>query len=71
AAILCLIYNIGAGNFKASTLLTKLNSNAPLAEIEKEWLKWVHVKKKVVQGLVNRRKKEFELFSKDYINYAK
>ncbi|MCL2567319.1 MAG: lysozyme [Alphaproteobacteria bacterium] len=66
AAILCLMYNIGVNAFKNSTLLKKINANAELAEIEAQFMAWVYVNKKSVAGLINRRKKEFELFSLKY-----
>jgi lysozyme len=55
------IYNIGAANFKTSTLLKKLN----LGDIDgasEEFLKWDKVAGVTSQGLLNRRTKEKELF---------
>jgi lysozyme len=62
AAILSLVYNIGIGNFKKSTLLKLLNAG----DIEKasaEFDKWNKAGGKVIKGLVNRRAKERELFN--------
>ncbi|MDR2008428.1 MAG: lysozyme [Alphaproteobacteria bacterium] len=63
AALLCLMYNIGEGAFKSSTLLKKVNLQSPLNEIEIEFNKWIYVAKKPIQGLISRRKKEFKLFA--------
>lgn len=62
-ALGCLIYNIGIGNFKTSTLLKKINSSAPISEIEKWWLVWNKAKGKVLNGLVRRRQAEFALYN--------
>lgn len=67
AALTSFVYNLGVGAFKNSTLLKKIN----LSEFDKaadEFMKWVYVtdpetKNKIkLQGLVNRRKDERELF---------
>jgi lysozyme len=62
SALLSLVYNIGVGAFAQSTLLKKINAKAGLPEIEKEFLKWKHVNKKIVAGLLNRRIAEFKLY---------
>jgi len=61
-ALLSFVYNIGTPRFKCSTLLRKLNANAPRAEVAKEFMRWVYVNKQKVQGLVNRRLTEKALF---------
>lgn len=60
-ALCMFIYNIGATNFNTSTALKRLNSGdyAGCAEAMTWWNK---VKGKKVQGLVNRREAEKELF---------
>lgn len=50
-------YNVGEGAFARSTLLKKLNSGDRLGAC-KELLKWVYAGKKVLPGLVARRKAE-------------
>ncbi len=61
-ALCSFIYNVGATNFKNSTLLKKINSSSSIDEIEVEFLKWVKVKGITVAGLVNRRKAEVVVF---------
>ena len=66
-AIVSLTYNIGIGGFKRSSVYSamKINPNDP--KIEEYWLRWNKVTKdgvKVVsKGLMNRRKKEYQLYS--------
>lgn len=62
-ALVCFTYNIGTGNFKASTLLKKLNAG-DFAGAGKELLKWHFVKKIFSRGLANRREAEYALFNK-------
>lgn len=61
-AILCFVYNVGAGNFKTSTLLKKVNINPADTSIKDEFLKWNKANGKTLQGLTNRRTKEAELY---------
>jgi len=61
-ALLSFVYNIGTTRFKSSTLLRKLNANAPRAEVAKEFMRWVYAGGKVVKGLQNRRATEQALF---------
>lgn len=56
------IYNVGIGNFSASTLLKKINLNRFDPSIQNEFMKWVHADGKVSNGLVNRRIKEGNLY---------
>lgn len=62
-ALVSLSYNIGSGAFKGSTLLKKLNQGDYKGAAD-AFLSWVNAGGKKVQGLVNRRKKERELFLK-------
>ncbi len=61
AAILSLIFNIGIGAFRTSTLRKKINAKDE-AGIKEEFLKWNKAGGKVVQGLVNRRADELHIF---------
>jgi len=63
-ALVDFAYNCGTGNLKSSTLLRKVNANPNDATIKDEFLKWVRANGKVMQGLVNRRKAEVELYFK-------
>ena len=60
-ALASLIYNIGAGAFENSTLLKKLNSGDYKGASD-EFDKWVYQNGKKLKGLINRRKREKELF---------
>lgn len=60
-ALVSLAYNIGVGAFGKSTLLKKLNSGDIFSAAD-QFLVWNKAGGKVLQGLVNRRKKERELF---------
>ena len=62
AALLSLVYNIGVGAFRASTLLKHLKAGKPKPEIEKQWLRWVFAAGKKLKGLVKRRKAEWDWY---------
>lgn len=60
-AVFSLVYNIGIGNFRKSTLLKLLNND----EIEKaadQFLVWDTAAGKTIEGLSRRRRAERELF---------
>lgn len=61
-AVVSLAYNIGLGNFQKSTLLKKLNKKPNDKTIKDEFLKWVNAGGRKLQGLVNRRKKESDVY---------
>lgn len=67
-ALVSFCYNIGTQAFKTSTLLKKVNVNPADKTIANEFMKWVKGtvkgKKVTIAGLVNRRKKEVELYYK-------
>lgn len=62
-ALVSLSYNIGSSAFKNSTSLKKLNSGDYKGAAE-QFLVWNKVNSKKVQGLVNRREAERNLFLK-------
>jgi len=62
AALISFAYNLGTYAFKGSTLRLKVNSNPHDPTIRNEFEKWVHANGKRVQGLVNRRKMEADLY---------
>jgi lysozyme len=64
AALLSFIYNVGAGAFRKSTLVKKINANAPIEEIKAEFMRWNHIDKVVSKGLTKRREKEAELYGR-------
>jgi lysozyme len=63
------VYNVGAGNFRSSTLLRKLNAgdtNGAAAEFDR----WTYANGKQLPGLVRRRAAEKALFLKPDIATA-
>lgn len=58
-AYLSLAYNIGSGAFCSSTLVRELNQGR-YEEACKQILRWNRAGGRVVQGLVNRRKAEYQ-----------
>lgn len=60
-ALLSLVYNIGMGNFRTSTLLRELNAGHVLHASE-QFSHWIYVKKQPNRGLMKRREKEREVF---------
>lgn len=67
-ALVSFCYNIGTQAFKNSTLLKKVNANPNDKLIENEFMKWVKGtvkgKKVTINGLINRRKQEVQLYFK-------
>lgn len=61
SALTSLVYNVGEGAFKNSTLLKKLNAG-DIAGAAAEFDRWVYDNGKRVMGLVNRRGIEKRLF---------
>jgi len=63
-ALTSLVYNIGFGAFKRSTLLRLLNAGAAKEEVAKQFLRWNRAGGKEIKGLTNRRQAEYNLFIK-------
>ena len=63
-ALVSFVYNVGAANFKKSTLLKKINVNK-LIEASDEFLKWNKAGGKTLAGLTRRREAEKNLFLMD------
>jgi GH24 family phage-related lysozyme (muramidase) len=61
-ALVCLCYNIGAGNFLKSTLVKMLKAGDDKAEISQQFLRWDKAGGKPLAGLTRRRNAEAELF---------
>ena len=62
-ALVSLAYNIGVSAFTSSTLVKRLNDGNYKAAAD-QFLVWVNAGGKRMQGLVNRRNKEREVFLK-------
>ena len=63
-ALVSFCYNVGANALKNSTLLKIVNTNINSEQIKEQFLKWVKANGKTIQGLVNRRNAESELYYK-------
>lgn len=61
-ALVSFAYNLGLKSLQGSTLLKKVNRNTNDKTIKDEFLKWVNAGGKKLQGLVNRRTKEAEVY---------
>jgi lysozyme len=63
-ALVSFSFNVGVGAFKNSTLLKRLNAGG-YAEVPNQLGRWVHSGGRVVQGLINRREHEIQLWYGD------
>lgn len=61
SALISLVYNIGMGNFRFSTMLKKIN-DSDFEGAAKEFERWKWDNGKVINGLIRRRIAEKELF---------
>ena len=64
-AIVSFVFNVGIGNFKASTLLAKIRITPDDNSIMDEFLRWVYANGKVMRGLQKRRLTEMKLYFSD------
>ena len=60
-ALLSLVYNIGVGNFRTSTLLRELNAGR-IKHASEQFSHWIYVKKQPNKGLMKRREQERAVF---------
>lgn len=58
-ALTSFAYNLGVGTYKKSTLCLHVNNNCV---VESDFTSYDHVGTKEIQGLLNRRKAEYQLF---------
>ncbi|MDR0619192.1 MAG: lysozyme [Bacteroidales bacterium] len=61
-AVCSFCYNLGIANFKSSTLYKRIQKDPNDATIRDEFMKWVNAGGKKIQGLVNRRKAEVDVY---------
>jgi lysozyme len=61
-ALIILAFNIGTTGFRNSTVVARINAKAPEADIREAWGRWKMAGGQVVQGLINRRNREMELY---------
>lgn len=67
-ALVILAFNIGASNFSSSSVLKLVNdhsSKTPYSSLEKAWMAWNKARGKFNKGLENRRKAEWNIYSKN------
>lgn len=62
-AICDFIFNLGQGKFSRSTLLAKIQANAPTEDIQDEFRRWVYAAGKKLSGLVKRREWEAQRYT--------
>lgn len=60
-ALISFTYNLGEGNFSASTLLKRVNAERH-KEVPPQFLRWNHAGGRVVRGLTLRREAESEMY---------
>lgn len=67
-ALVILAFNIGESAFSSSSVLKLVNdpsSKTPFSSLENAWLAWNKYKGKFMKGLENRRKAEWNIYSKN------
>ena len=64
-ALVSLIYNIGRGNFRDSTIRKKIIANPNDLSIAPEFLRWVKAGGRQLIGLLRRRTEEMTLYFRD------
>lgn len=63
AALISFVYNVGGQAFRDSTLLRLLNEGQ-YSEVPAQLRRWKFSKGKIIQGLINRREAEIDLWNK-------
>lgn len=61
-ALVSFAFNVGEGAFSKSALVNKINSSAPIREIEAQFRRWIYGGGKVLQVLQGRREREIKLY---------
>ena len=68
-ALIIFSFNVGVNAFAKSTLLKEIKKNrSNLREIEKQFNRWIYSGDKVLQGLMIRRLKEYQLYEKGILS---
>lgn len=68
-ALIIFTFNVGIGNFSRSTLLKEIKKGRNnLKEIEKQFNRWIYSNNKVLQGLIIRRLKEYQLYEQGILS---
>jgi type VI secretion system secreted protein VgrG len=67
-ALVSLAYNIGAKNFANSTVVKYINNpdfhSSVYLNLESAWKAWNRSRGKVLNGLINRRKNEWDMYNR-------
>jgi lysozyme len=61
-ALVSFVFNVGAGNFRRSTLLRLLKDRQPKEVVANQFHRWIYGGGKALPGLVRRRQDEYTLF---------
>ena len=61
-ALVSFVFNVGAGNFRSSTLLKRLKASPNDPDIANQFKRWVYGGGKVLPGLARRRNEESKLY---------
>jgi lysozyme len=61
-ALVSFVFNVGAGNFRSSTLLRRVKLNPNDNDIENQFKRWVYANGRVLPGLIKRRNDETKLY---------
>ena len=64
SALCCLVYNIGAGAFRRSKTLLDIREGN-MDDVPTQWKGFCHANGQVVQGLLNRREDELNLWGQE------
>jgi len=67
AALISLVFNIGSGNFQASTIRSRLNQGDYAGAANSFWM-WRRANGKILPGLVRRREAEKNMFIEPLFN---
>jgi lysozyme len=62
SALISFCFNVGGAAFGRSILAKKVNANPNDPSIRNEFMRWVNSNRKPVEGLINRRKEEANLY---------
>lgn len=61
-ALVSFVFNVGAGNFRSSTLLKRIKENPNHPDIRNQFNRWVYGGGRILKGLVKRRNDEAKLY---------
>lgn len=61
-ALVSFVFNVGAGNFRSSTLLKRVRLNPNDPDIDRQFKRWVYANGRILPGLIKRRNDETKLY---------